>query len=122
MTPLAPISMQEMKLSSGNLLDHPSFQGKRLNLTQSSKLLFIFLKIISTSTLHFSYKIENLDNKLHSIYHIPLENKNTKVLCSLKCRPKFSVLIIFCFVFIIVLFFKFIYFMVYFRFFCFISF
>lgn len=29
LTPLAPISMQEMKLSSGNLLDHPSFQGKR---------------------------------------------------------------------------------------------
>ncbi|XP_055314430.1 paired box protein Pax-5 isoform X6 [Sitodiplosis mosellana] len=27
LTPLAPISMQEMKLSSGNLLDHPSFQG-----------------------------------------------------------------------------------------------
>ncbi|XP_055314425.1 paired box protein Pax-5 isoform X2 [Sitodiplosis mosellana] len=27
LTPLAPISMQEMKLSSGNLLDHPSFQA-----------------------------------------------------------------------------------------------
>lgn len=34
LTPLAPISMQEMKLSSGNLLDHPSFQGKRLPSTQ----------------------------------------------------------------------------------------
>lgn len=29
LTPLAPISMQEMKISAGALLDHPSFQGKR---------------------------------------------------------------------------------------------
>lgn len=29
LTPLAPISMQEMKLGTGSLLDHPSLQGKQ---------------------------------------------------------------------------------------------
>ena len=75
LTPLAPISMQDMKLSTGTLLDHPSFQGKTIYRELNWRRVPMDSRIFGYFTRKIHLQIVQTHNALHS--SVPHIHTNT---------------------------------------------